>query len=155
MNTTVLANANVITCDAGAGARRVDLHGATVLPGFVDTHPHLMHFGVLAEPLVDLSDTRSHADIVDRIARRARDTEPGEWIMTTPAGEAHYFVRRSYRDLAEGELPDRTVLDRAAPGHRHRARWADRRRRRPGGQPLMSVVTSPVRRRPPGASPAR
>jgi hypothetical protein len=145
VNATVFTNANVITCDArgsvaravaidagrvvavgdedsvlsraGTGARRVDLEGATVLPGFVDTHPHLMHFGVLAEPLVDLSDARSHADIAERIARRARDTEPGEWIMTTPVGEAHYFIRRSYRDLAEGELPDRRVLDRAAPEH--------------------------------------
>lgn len=140
---TVLVNANVITCDtrgsvagavaidagrvvavgdedgvlshAGARARRVDLQGATVLPGFVDTHPHLMHFGVLAEPLVDLSDAASQSEIADRVARRARDTEPGEWIMTSPVGEAHYFIRRSYRDLAEGELPDRTVLDRAAP----------------------------------------
>ncbi|MDA8341328.1 MAG: hypothetical protein M0007_03785 [Actinomycetota bacterium] len=37
--------------------------------------------------------------------------------MTTPVGEPHYFICRSYRDLAEGELPDRTVLDSAAPGH--------------------------------------
>jgi hypothetical protein len=33
--------------------------------------------------------------------------------MTTPVGEPHYFIRRSYRDLAEGALPDRHVLDRA------------------------------------------
>ena len=143
MNATVLANANVITCDArgsvaravairdgrviavgneddvvsraGSSARRVDLQSATVLPGFIDTHPHLMHFGALAEPLVDLADASSRADIADRIARRAFAAEPGEWIMTTPVGEAHYFIRRSYRDLAEGELPDRAVLDRAAP----------------------------------------
>ena len=42
---------------------------------------------------------------------------PGEWILATPAGGPHYFIRCSWRDLAEGELPDRTVLDRAAPGH--------------------------------------
>jgi predicted amidohydrolase YtcJ len=145
MNAIVLTNANVITCDArggtaralaidagrvvavgdedsvlsraGTGARTVDLDGATVLPGLIDTHPHLMHFGVLSQPLVDLADAASHTDIADRIARRARDTPPGEWIMATPVGEAHYFIRRSYRDLAEGDLPDRVMLDRAAPDH--------------------------------------
>jgi predicted amidohydrolase YtcJ len=84
MSTTVFRNANVITCDArgtiaralaieegrivavgdektvtsrvGPTTETVDLQGATVLPGMIDTHPHLMHFGALAEPLVDLSD---------------------------------------------------------------------------------------------------
>src|SRR5262245_23636212 len=57
-----------------AALRTVDLGGATVLPGLVDTHPHLMHFGVLGAPLVDLADATSHADIVARIAARARKT---------------------------------------------------------------------------------
>ena len=30
---------------AGKGAREIDLDGATVLPGLIDTHPHLLHFG--------------------------------------------------------------------------------------------------------------
>ncbi len=102
---------------AGKGAEEVDLRGATLLPGLIDTHPHLMHFGALAAPLVDLSDASSHADIVARIAERARRTPAGEWIMTTPVGEPHYFIRRSYRDLAEGQLPARAVLDGATTDH--------------------------------------
>jgi predicted amidohydrolase YtcJ len=102
---------------AGPGAEEVDLRGATLLPGLVDTHPHLMHFGVLAEPLVDLADARSHADVVARIAARAATTPPDEWIMTTPVGEPHYFLRRSFRDLVEGELPGRVILDRATASH--------------------------------------
>ena len=35
--------------------------------------------------------------------------------LCSPVGEPHYFLRRSWRDLAEGVLPDRHVLDRAAP----------------------------------------
>ena len=105
---------------AGDGAREVDVEGATVLPGLIDTHPHLMHFGVLAEPLVDLSNAVDHTDIVTRVAAKARDTPPGEWIMTTPVGDAHYFLRRSFRDLAERELPTRHALDRATT-------WTSRR----------------------------
>jgi predicted amidohydrolase YtcJ len=101
----------------GAAAAEVDLRGASLMPGIVDTHPHVLHFGLLEGPCVDLKDAISHADIVARIAERARTTPKGEWIMTTPVGEPHYFLRRSWRDLAEGRLPDRHVLDRAAPDH--------------------------------------
>jgi predicted amidohydrolase YtcJ len=101
----------------GAGAAEVDLRGATLMPGIVDTHPHVIHFGLIEGPCVDIKDAKSHADIVSRIRERAASTPKGEWIMTTPVGEPHYFLRRSYRDLAEGKLPDRHVLDHAAPDH--------------------------------------
>ncbi len=102
---------------AGRGTRHVDLGGATVMPGLVDGHPHMLHFGALECGLVNLLDATSHADIVARIRARAAVTPPGEWILTTPVGEPHYFQRRSYRDLVEGRLPDRTVLDHATSAH--------------------------------------
>ncbi len=145
MRTLLLANARVITCDdrdtiaeaiairdgkvlavgsgatvraqAGADAVVADLGGHAVIPGLIDTHPHLMHFATIAEPLVDLTGAASHQEIADRIAQRAAVTPPGEWIMCTPVGEPHYFIRRSYRDLPEGELPGRSVLDQAAPAN--------------------------------------
>jgi predicted amidohydrolase YtcJ len=95
----------------------LDLRGATVLPGLIDTHPHLLHFAARKAPLVDISDALSHDEIVSRIADRARATPAGQWVMTTPVGEAYYFIRRSYRDLVEGELPSRQVLDRASNKH--------------------------------------
>lgn len=94
-----------------------DLRGATVLPGLIDTHPHLLHFAARQAPLVDISDATSHDEIVERIAARARTTAAGDWIMTTPVGEAWYFIRRSYKDLSEGELPTRQTLDRATSQH--------------------------------------
>src|ERR1035437_2978231 len=97
MNTVVFDNTRVLTCDAGhavaeaiairagkvlavgasdtvrasAGpdSRIIDLNGYTIVPGFIDTHPHLLLFGTLAEPIVDLGDARSHDDIADRLAR--------------------------------------------------------------------------------------
>lgn len=94
-----------------------DLRGATVLPGLIDTHPHLLHFAARQAALVDISDASSHDEIVSRIAARAETTPAADWIMTTPVGEPFYFIRRSYKDLAEGELPTRQTLDRATSQH--------------------------------------
>ncbi|MEV0671597.1 amidohydrolase family protein [Mycobacterium sp. NPDC050441] len=102
---------------AGPDVQIMDAGGAVVMPGLIDTHPHVMHFGALRGGLVDLSDAVDHADIVVRIRARAAETPPGEWIICTPVGEAHYFIRRSWRDLAERRLPDRHTLDLATTDH--------------------------------------
>jgi predicted amidohydrolase YtcJ len=102
---------------AKPGIDRIDVKGATILPGFVDTHPHAMHFAALKVAAVDLSDAKSHDDIIARIRARAALTPPGEWIFCTPVGEAHYYIRRSYRDLPEGTLPNRWSLDQATDKH--------------------------------------
>lgn len=102
---------------APSHTREVDVSGAAIFPGFIDTHPHLLHYGSLQEPLVDILDAQSHDDIVERIRKRARTTPPNEWIMTTPVGDPHYFIERSYKNLKEGELPSRHVLDKATENH--------------------------------------
>ncbi|MFE4972750.1 amidohydrolase [Kitasatospora sp. NPDC056651] len=102
---------------AGPGARTIDAEGGVAMPGLIDTHPHVAHFGMLAGGLVDLTDAVDHADIVARIRAKAATTPPGEWIMCTPVGEPHYFIRRSERDLAERRLPDRWTLDAATDTH--------------------------------------
>lgn len=112
---------------AAAGADRVNLDGAVVLPGLIDTHPHVLHFGARERAVLDITDCTTHAEIVARIRARAAVTPPGEWIVTTPVGEPHYFVRRSYLDLAERTLPDRRVLDAATTDHPvHIEAWAPR-----------------------------
>lgn len=112
---------------AGTDPELVDVDGAHVLPGLIDSHPHVLHFGVIEAPLVDISDARNHTDIVERIRKRAEETPAGTWIMTTPVGEPHYFERRSWRDLPERTLPDRATLDRATAQHPvHIQAWAPR-----------------------------
>lgn len=102
---------------AGARAINLDLEGNVAMPGLVDTHPHLLHYGTLEEPLVDIVDAKSHDEIVARIRRKADETPAGEWVMTTPVGHRHYVGLGSYKDLPEKNLPDRTVLDRATTNH--------------------------------------
>jgi predicted amidohydrolase YtcJ len=102
---------------AGSSAREVDLEGASAIPGLIDSHPHFLHYGSFDASCVKLYDARDHADIKERIRARAAVTPRGEWIITTPVGEPHYFTRRSWRDLPEGRLPNRHELDEVAPDH--------------------------------------
>jgi len=102
---------------AGARAREVDVQGASVLPGLIDNHPHFLHFGTFEAGAVVLYDARNHEEILARIRERAAVTPRGQWILTTPVGEPHYFIRRSWRNLPEGRLPNRRELDSAAPDH--------------------------------------
>lgn len=102
---------------AGPDAARVDLAGATLLPGIIDAHPHAMHFAAPGVGAVDLLDAGSFDDIVTRIRARAAVTPPGQWIVCTPIGEPHYFIRRDYTALSERRMPDRQVLDRASTAH--------------------------------------
>lgn len=101
----------------GSNGLKIDTKGATVIPGLIDTHPHLLHFAARSESFVDLSDAVDHDDIVRRIAAKAAMTPAGQWIMATPVGEPFYFIRRSYRDLRERVLPNCDVLDRATDRH--------------------------------------
>jgi hypothetical protein len=71
----------------------------------------------MAAGLVGLSDAIDHSDILDRLRAQAQRTVPGEWIVATPVGEAHYFIRRLYRHLTEGVLPGADVLDLASTDH--------------------------------------
>ncbi|MBM3488641.1 MAG: amidohydrolase family protein [Alphaproteobacteria bacterium] len=92
-----------------------DFGRSAIIPGFNDAHAHMDTEGMkLIRPTLD--GCRSIADVVDRIARIARTRAEGEWIVTMPVGTPiHYFD--GPKVLAEGRMPDRHALDRAAPRH--------------------------------------
>lgn len=88
---------------AAARTRQIDLRGRTVIPGLIDGHLHNAGGG----PGVDLSKTRSIADLLAAVEARAKSTPPGELIVSN----ADWHEAQ----LHEKRLPHRTELDRAAP----------------------------------------
>lgn len=65
---------------AGPDTSTVDLKGKTLLPGFIDTHGHLVYFG---KNLVD-ADLFGCADVADLLARMKKQVErtpPGAWVV--------------------------------------------------------------------------
>ena len=131
----VIVNANVITMDAAERRGRAlaiegdriravgtpeelqpfidqgwpvaDFSGRTLLPGFIDTHEHLMLTGSQATA-VHLDTAADIGDLLERIAARAAETETGQWVRGSYLNE---------QNLSEKRMPDRRELDRAVPDH--------------------------------------
>jgi hypothetical protein len=106
-----------VRAQAGNDIELIDLQGATMTPGLIDTHPHMLHWSWMTAMQVPLWDCRNHAEIVAAIQEEAERTPDGGVILCSPVGEPHFFHKRSYRDLDESILPDRHVLDQATKRH--------------------------------------
>jgi predicted amidohydrolase YtcJ len=85
-----------------ADARRVDLQGGCVLPGFNDAHVHFPTWS-LAQRQVRLEGTRSLSEALDRVADGLTGAPPGAWLRGL-----------GWRDAAWTEPPSRGALDAIA-----------------------------------------
>jgi predicted amidohydrolase YtcJ len=95
--------------------RTVELGGATVIPGLVDTHAHMDREG-LKHILPSLARCRSIADIQALVRAEAARRPPGEWIVTMPVGAPPFYLDQA-GGLREQRWPTRADLDAAAPRH--------------------------------------
>jgi predicted amidohydrolase YtcJ len=64
----------------GPSTRMLDAGGQTIIPGMVDAHGHLFELGTSLHNL-DLTDTRSYAAIVARVAARLKDMPANRWLV--------------------------------------------------------------------------
>ena len=98
---------------AGPDTERIDLEGATLLPGFYAAHDHFPGSGVVALFRVDLNsppigEINTMDELVARLAARANETPKGQWVRG-----------RGYDDtlIREKRHPTRADLDRASTEH--------------------------------------
>jgi predicted amidohydrolase YtcJ len=85
----------------------IDLGGRTAVPGLIDAHVHFLSLS-LALARVPLQGVRSIGEAVGRVAARARETPPDQWI----AGGGW-----NYNFLGDDRWPTRADLDRLVPDH--------------------------------------
>ena len=107
----VVRNGSIVTVSrarhpAIAARRTVDLHGAFVMPGFIDSHVHLFDGGT-GLGSVDLRDAKTKAEFVKRIGDYAATLRPGRWILV---GNWDHM-------LWGGELPRRQWVDSVTGDH--------------------------------------
>src|SRR5262245_27081310 len=91
----------------GPRSRVLDLSGRTVLPGLIDAHGHMLNLGNRLSD-VDVVGTRSYADVVARVAERAKRTPRGAWIL------GRGWDQNDWRETA---MPHHQPLSRAVPDH--------------------------------------
>jgi len=106
----ILAAADTPSIEAqfkGPSTRMIDLHEAFVMPGFNDAHTHLGAAGRI-KLSVDLTGSRSLADMQNRIRKAAESAAPGTWL--TGGGWDHTL-------WASKTLPTRSDLDAVTGGH--------------------------------------
>lgn len=101
-------NADILAT-AGPATRIVDMRGATVVPGFHDTHSHFLQMGLNLPATIDLTEVRSIEDIRNVIAKRVAAVRPGAWIFSE--GGWWEFM------LSDGRLPNRHDLDVVSPAN--------------------------------------
>lgn len=87
--------------DAPNGMKRLDANGATLFPGFIDTHCHPFEFGWLKRN-VDLRGTGSITGLRLRLFAKVQRLKPGEWV-TGMGWDQETF--------GEGRMPDRSDID--------------------------------------------
>ncbi len=103
----ILAAGDDLSAMSNAATEIIDLHGAVVVPGFIDAHIHFLWGGesLLTIPAHEANSRDSFLEIVSRFAVKS---EPGSWLKGGGWNE-HLFTDKS--------LPHRDWLDEAAPGH--------------------------------------
>ncbi|HSB61307.1 MAG TPA: amidohydrolase family protein [Vicinamibacteria bacterium] len=107
----------------GPRTRVLDVAGATVLPGLVDSHTHVAGLGERASQ-VDLTGARTEGEAVARVAARARSVPKGEWIVGRGWDEGAWAGRYPGLALLSDTVPDHPVYLASLHGF---AGWGNRR----------------------------
>lgn len=90
----------------GPNTQTIDLGGATVIPGAIDSHTHVVEWGAILSK-VDLTGVQTEAAAIAKIEARAKDTPKGEWVV------AWGFDEGAWAD----HMPDNKELSKRIPDH--------------------------------------
>lgn len=89
-----------------ADTKVVDVGGATIVPGLIDSHTHIFELGAKLQN-VDLTGIASEEEAIALVVTRAKTTPKGEWILGSGWDEGAWA----------SHYPDKLLLSAAVPDH--------------------------------------
>ena len=102
---------------ASGAANVVDLGGALVLPGFIDSHTHFLAGG-FALKSIQLRAARSREEFVALIAAKARELGKGRWVVNGDWDHQEFSPPELPRkDWIDAVTPDNPVCVNRLDGH--------------------------------------
>jgi len=99
----------------GKQTRVIDLDGATVIPGLVDSHTHFIELGAKLES-VDLTHVTTEEQAVALVAERAKSVPKGEWIFGAGWDEGAWANHYPDKARLSAAVPDHPVVLRSLHG---------------------------------------
>ena len=104
---------------AGPQTERVDLHGRTIVPGFIDNHSHQYHVALLSFRGVGMTDVPSLEEMLARLRRAA--AQGTDTIYTSTGWEPEALPEKRGPTLAELDAvsADRPVVVYASRSRVH------------------------------------
>jgi predicted amidohydrolase YtcJ len=120
----------------GETTRVIDLAGATVIPGLVDSHTHVFDLGAKLDA-IDLTDIATEEEAVALVAERAKSVPAGEWIIGAGWDEGAWANRYPDKELLSEAVPDHPVFLDSLHGF---AAWANQAALDAGGITADSEV---------------
>lgn len=108
---TAVGKSSELAAHVGPKTRILDLEGKMVLPGFIEGHGHFLSLGEQKLKL-DLSETTSWKEVVDRVTQEVKGTPPGKWI------EGRGWHQSKWKEVPEPNVqgyPATEALSRISP----------------------------------------
>ena len=99
-------------------ADRLDLHGRIALPGFIDAHTHLFHYGTDRLFRIDLGGTTSIPEALALVKERMRRGVDSRWVVAVDFDESRWAERRYPTKAELDSISDgRPLVLRRVDGH--------------------------------------
>jgi predicted amidohydrolase YtcJ len=119
----ILAIGDNLSRLAGPGTRRVSAGGTTIIPGFIDSHVHMLGLGESLEN-ADFRYVRMVEEVAEIVRKAASGRTRGEWILGRNWDQTNWGGRFPTEEPLSQAAPDHPVFLTRVDGH---ASWVNRK----------------------------